>query len=189
MRTIAASGPSSIAATRHRAQGRVLQLAAVALGLIGRTASTSAGAGRVPRRARAKANLTQRLHPGKRSNSNVAGSRTDAGATERALYTGFIRLHILHYACEGKIYGLEMSEELRRQRSCVVTGIVRAPERSIRFSTRLSMMDGSSLSPELLNHAHFLGVIPSVIVPESRGAHRVRVVVRPVSRSGASLQR
>ena len=30
------------------------------------------------------------------------------------LYSGLIRLHILHHACEGDIFGLEMIEELGR---------------------------------------------------------------------------
>jgi len=30
------------------------------------------------------------------------------------LYSGLIRLHILHHACEGDIFGLGMIEELRR---------------------------------------------------------------------------
>ena len=32
----------------------------------------------------------------------------------RALYSGLIRLHVLHHACEGPIFGLEMIEELSR---------------------------------------------------------------------------
>lgn len=32
--------------------------------------------------------------------------------TSRALYSGMIRLHILHHACKGSIFGLEMIEEL-----------------------------------------------------------------------------
>ena len=34
---------------------------------------------------------------------------------ERVLYTGPIRLHILHHAAREPIYGLKMIEELRRQ--------------------------------------------------------------------------
>ena len=30
------------------------------------------------------------------------------------LYSGLIRLHILHHACEGEFFGLAMIEELRR---------------------------------------------------------------------------
>ncbi len=33
---------------------------------------------------------------------------------DRDLYSGLIRLHILHHAVEGSIFGLEMAEELRR---------------------------------------------------------------------------
>lgn len=32
----------------------------------------------------------------------------------RDLYSGFIRMHILHHAVEGPIFGLEMAEELAR---------------------------------------------------------------------------
>jgi PadR family transcriptional regulator, regulatory protein PadR len=32
----------------------------------------------------------------------------------RELYSGMIRLHVLHHACEGDIFGLEMIEELSR---------------------------------------------------------------------------
>lgn len=33
---------------------------------------------------------------------------------DRDLYSGLIRLHILHHAVEGPIFGLEMAEELQR---------------------------------------------------------------------------
>jgi PadR family transcriptional regulator PadR len=33
---------------------------------------------------------------------------------ERGVYAGFIRLHILHHAAEGEIFGLGIIEELRR---------------------------------------------------------------------------
>jgi len=33
---------------------------------------------------------------------------------DRDLYSGLIRLHILHHAAEGPIFGLEMAEELAR---------------------------------------------------------------------------
>ena len=35
-------------------------------------------------------------------------------AADRDLYSGMIRLHILHHAVEGPIFGLEMAEELAR---------------------------------------------------------------------------
>jgi PadR family transcriptional regulator PadR len=34
--------------------------------------------------------------------------------SDRDLYSGFIRLHVLHHAAEGPIFGLGMSEELAR---------------------------------------------------------------------------
>jgi DNA-binding PadR family transcriptional regulator len=33
---------------------------------------------------------------------------------DKDLYSGLIRLHILHHACEGEIFGLDMIEELGR---------------------------------------------------------------------------
>ena len=33
---------------------------------------------------------------------------------DQDLYSGLIRLHVLHHACEGEIYGLDMIEELAR---------------------------------------------------------------------------
>jgi PadR family transcriptional regulator, regulatory protein PadR len=32
--------------------------------------------------------------------------------TDKDLYSGLIRLHVLHHACEGEIFGLDMIEEL-----------------------------------------------------------------------------
>lgn len=48
-----------------------------------------------------------------RRGGNGISDKTD-GLADRELYTGLIRLHVLHHACEGPIYGLEMIEELRR---------------------------------------------------------------------------
>ncbi len=43
-------------------------------------------------------------------------SKSDVGnvLAYRDLYSGLIRLHILHHAAEGPIFGLEMAEELAR---------------------------------------------------------------------------
>jgi PadR family transcriptional regulator PadR len=42
-------------------------------------------------------------------------NRFDSGAADsRELYSGLIRIHILHHACRGAIFGLEMIEELAR---------------------------------------------------------------------------
>lgn len=35
-------------------------------------------------------------------------------SVHRELYSGLMRLHILHHACHGQIFGLEMIEELGR---------------------------------------------------------------------------
>ena len=48
---------------------------------------------------------------------------------ERELYSGLIRLHILHHAQEGGFFGLGMIEELARDRYKL------SPARFIRFST------------------------------------------------------
>jgi DNA-binding PadR family transcriptional regulator len=37
-----------------------------------------------------------------------------ASSSDQALYSGLIRLHILHHACEEPIFGLGMIEELGR---------------------------------------------------------------------------
>jgi PadR family transcriptional regulator, regulatory protein PadR len=39
---------------------------------------------------------------------------TEAPADDRDLYSGLLRLHILHHAVEGPIFGLAMAEELGR---------------------------------------------------------------------------
>lgn len=41
-------------------------------------------------------------------------SETKPGHPDRDLYSGLIRLHILHHAVEGPIFGLGMLEELAR---------------------------------------------------------------------------
>lgn len=37
-----------------------------------------------------------------------------SAAPDRELYSGIIRLHILHHACQGAVYGLWIIEELAR---------------------------------------------------------------------------
>ena len=39
---------------------------------------------------------------------------TSAALADRDLYSGLIRLHVLHHAVEGPIFGLGMAEELSR---------------------------------------------------------------------------
>ena len=41
-------------------------------------------------------------------------SKTNSESEDRDLYSGLIRLHILHHAAEEPIFGLGMSEELAR---------------------------------------------------------------------------
>jgi DNA-binding PadR family transcriptional regulator len=40
----------------------------------------------------------------------------------RDFYLGFIRIHILHHACQGMVYGLELMEELGRHGYSVGAG-------------------------------------------------------------------
>ena len=42
------------------------------------------------------------------------GQNAESGHSEKGLYSGLIRLHILHHAAEGGIFGLGMIEELAR---------------------------------------------------------------------------
>jgi PadR family transcriptional regulator PadR len=42
----------------------------------------------------------------------------------RELYSGMIRLHVLHHACEGPVFGLEMMEELARHGYKVSPGML-----------------------------------------------------------------
>jgi PadR family transcriptional regulator, regulatory protein PadR len=44
----------------------------------------------------------------------ISKTGSDRGFEYRDLYSGLIRLHILHHAVEGPIFGLEMAEELAR---------------------------------------------------------------------------
>src|SRR5208283_130169 len=44
----------------------------------------------------------------------ISKSDIDSRFEYRDLYSGLIRLHILHHAAEGPIFGLEMAEELAR---------------------------------------------------------------------------
>lgn len=43
----------------------------------------------------------------------ISSSKTNT-VDDKDLYSGLIRLHILHHACEGEIFGLDMIEELGR---------------------------------------------------------------------------
>lgn len=45
---------------------------------------------------------------------SITNSDSNGRFAYRDLYTGLIRLHILHHAVEGPIFGLEMAEELGR---------------------------------------------------------------------------
>jgi DNA-binding PadR family transcriptional regulator len=44
----------------------------------------------------------------------MAKKRAASTAEDRDLYSGLIRLHVLHHAAEGPIFGLGMMEELHR---------------------------------------------------------------------------
>jgi PadR family transcriptional regulator PadR len=51
---------------------------------------------------------------GKRYRMSLPKNDSDNRFEYRDLYSGLIRLHILHHAVEGPIFGLEMAEELAR---------------------------------------------------------------------------
>jgi PadR family transcriptional regulator, regulatory protein PadR len=53
-------------------------------------------------------------YTGKRYRMTITNSDSDNRFEYRDLYSGLIRLHILHHAVEGPIFGLEMAEELAR---------------------------------------------------------------------------
>jgi DNA-binding PadR family transcriptional regulator len=44
----------------------------------------------------------------------ISGPMQNENTPHQDLYSGLIRLHILHHACEGEIFGLGMIEELGR---------------------------------------------------------------------------
>ena len=46
---------------------------------------------------------------------------------DRDLYSGLIRLHVLHHAVEGPIFGLGMAEELARHGYRISPGTLRKP--------------------------------------------------------------
>ena len=46
--------------------------------------------------------------------STTVRTTRNSAATDQDLYSGLIRLHILHHACEGDVFGLWMIEELGR---------------------------------------------------------------------------
>ena len=49
-----------------------------------------------------------------RNPMSKSNSRYDSGAADRDLYSGLVRLHVLHHAVQGPIFGLGMIEELAR---------------------------------------------------------------------------
>src|SRR5689334_1469521 len=48
------------------------------------------------------------------SRNRMSKSKSDNEVADRGLYSGLIRLHVLHHAAEGPIFGLGMIEELGR---------------------------------------------------------------------------
>jgi DNA-binding PadR family transcriptional regulator len=46
--------------------------------------------------------------------NRISKSKSDIDPADRDLYSGLIRLHVLHHAVEGPIFGLGMIEELAR---------------------------------------------------------------------------
>jgi DNA-binding PadR family transcriptional regulator len=68
--------------------------------------------------------------------------------TDRSLYTGLIRLHILHHAAEGPIFGQAMIDELARHGYRVSTGtlypILHGMERQGYLRSQNRQRDGRS---------------------------------------------
>lgn len=66
--------------------------------------------------------------------------------TDRNLYTGLIRLHILHHAVEGPIFGQAMIDELSRHGYRLSAGtlypILHGMERQGYLRSRLTLKDG-----------------------------------------------
>jgi len=62
--------------------------------------------------------LTSRLGPvhdsSIRKRTSKSKAEKDSANADRDLYSGLIRLHVLHHAVEGPIFGLGMIEELAR---------------------------------------------------------------------------
>lgn len=64
----------------------------------------------------------------------------------RDLFRAFVRVHILHHAAEGEIFGLEMIEELRRHGYAIGPGslypMLHGLERNGSLKTRLEVVNG-----------------------------------------------
>src|SRR6266550_3757327 len=67
---------------------------------------------------------------------------------DRSLYTGLIRLHILHHSAEGPIFGQAMIDELARHGYRLSAGtlypILHGMERQGYLRSRLTLNDGRS---------------------------------------------
>lgn len=65
---------------------------------------------------------------------------------DRALYTGLIRLHILHHAAEGQVFGQAMIDELGRHGYRLSAGtlypILHGMERHGYLKSRVALTDG-----------------------------------------------
>jgi PadR family transcriptional regulator len=68
--------------------------------------------------------------------------------TDRSLYTGLIRLHVLHHAAEGAVFGQAMIDELARHGYRVSTGtlypILHGMERQGYLRSQLRLRNGRS---------------------------------------------
>jgi DNA-binding PadR family transcriptional regulator len=69
-------------------------------------------------------------------------------AMVRGVFLAFVRVHILHHAAEGKVFGLEMIEELRRHGYGMSPGtlypILHGLEEAGFLSSRSSVVDGKT---------------------------------------------
>jgi DNA-binding PadR family transcriptional regulator len=69
-------------------------------------------------------------------------------AIVRGVFLAFVRVHILHHAAEGKVFGLEMIEELRRHGYALSPGtlypILHGLEEAGFLSAQSSVVDGKT---------------------------------------------
>jgi len=69
-------------------------------------------------------------------------------AIVRDVFLAFVRVHILHHAAEGQVFGLEMIEELRRHGYALSPGtlypILHGLEEAGFLSSRASVVDGKT---------------------------------------------
>ena len=84
-----------------------------------RASGQPAGTGAAPRRPKSVPSPRRRVcldirRPPPYTRNRLSKTKIDNENSDRDLYSGLIRLHVLHHAVEEPIFGLGMIEELRR---------------------------------------------------------------------------